>query len=337
MPRLRPAVALAVAGLLALGCREEQSHTPTPTEPGLLRLSRIKIDGVLGASEWRDAKRLSFMASAPEGLVPAELLVLSDDRDLFLAVRIERPAGNLDGSLFLYFDNDNDGHALEEFHDQIGAGGVPPTNGFGDAYILKDAAGFSGDEVDGGTTDGAGAVGSDANTTVYEIRKPLNSGDIHDFALTRLAPEVGVELEFLMTIPGGTSSVATGEWTSTQVPTYQRFCRISILRGLTIGGCAAGDVATVRITPRQSDPVVRLITMGTHQAFLEPLGLHTYDYLGNPVTTTCTWQSDNPAVVEVDQQGHITSGAATGTAAVGAVCLNTQGNPILGTVKVTVE
>jgi hypothetical protein len=54
----------------------------------------------------------------------------------------------------------------------------------------------------------------------------------------RLTPEVGVELELLMTIPGGTSSVATGEWTSTQVPTYQRFCKISMLRGLTIGWCA---------------------------------------------------------------------------------------------------
>lgn len=337
MPRVRPAAALAVAGLLAIGCREEHSLTPAEPEPDRLRFSRIKIDGVLGANEWRDARRLTFMASAPEGLVPAELLVLNDDRDLFLAVRIQRPAANLDGSLFLYFDNDNDEQALEEFDDLIGAGGVPPTKNFGDAYILKDAAGFAGDESDAGTSDGAGAVGSDANTTVYEIRKPLNSSDIHDFALTSLTPEVGVQLELLMTIPGGTSSVATGEWTSTQVPTFQHYCKISIFRGLTIGGCAAGEVATVRITPRQSDPVVRLITMGTHQAFLEPLGLHTYDYLGNPVTTTCTWQSDNPAVVEVDSQGHISTGAATGTAAVGAVCLNTTGNPILGTVKITVE
>jgi hypothetical protein len=337
VPRLRSAVALAVVGLLALGCREEHSPSPSATEPGLLRFNRIKIDGVIGPNEWRDARRLTFMASAPEGLVPAELLVLNDDHDLFLAVRIQRPAGNLDGTLFLYFDNDNDGVALEEFHDHTGAGGVPPTNNFGDAYVLKDAAGFSGDEVDGGTADGAGAVGSDANTTVYEIRKPLNSGDLHDFALTRLTPEVGVELELLMTIPGGTSSVATGEWTSTQVPTYQRFCKISILRGPTIGACAAGDVATVRITPRQSDPAVQLITIGTHQALLVPLGLHTYDYLGNPVTAACTWQSDNPDVVEVDQGGHITSGAATGTANVGAVCQNTQGKPILGTVKITVE
>ena len=335
MPRLRPAAALAVAGLLAIGCREEQS--PTPTEPGLLRLSRIKIDGVLGGNEWRDARRLSFMASAPEGLVPAELLALHDDRDLFLAVRIQRPAGNLDGSLFLYFDNDNDEQALEEFDDQIGVGGVPPTDNFGDAYILADAAGFAGDDSDGGTTDGAGAVGSDANTTVYEIRKPLNSRDIHDFALTKLIPQVGVQLELLMTIPGGTSSVATGEWTATQVPTYQRYCRITAFPGQSISGCAAGEVATVRITPRQSDPVVRLITMGTHQAFLEPLGLYTYDYLGNPVTATCTWQSDNPTVVEVTPQGHISTGAATGIAAVGAVCLNTQGSPILGTVKITVE
>ncbi|HEX6616234.1 MAG TPA: hypothetical protein VF046_08020 [Gemmatimonadales bacterium] len=335
MRRLYPALALAFAGLLGIGCREET--TPAPTEPQFERLGRIEIDGVIGRNEWRDAETLHFMASAPEGLVPAELLALRDDRDLFLAVRVQRPAGGLDGSLSIEFDNDNDGEPLEEFDDFIATGGVPPADGLGDLYLLAGARGYSADVEDGGTSDGAGAAGSDAGTTVYEIRKPLNSKDIHDFSLTRLTREVGIQVALYMTIPGGTSSAITGEWTLTQVPTYQRYCTLTAIPRLSIGGCSTGDVATVRITPRQTDPVVSLITMGTHQAFLEPLGLFTYDYLGNPVTATCTWQSDNPSVVAVDEQGGVSTGAATGTAAVGAVCLNTQGKPILGTVKITVE
>jgi hypothetical protein len=335
MSRLYPTAALALAGLLVIGCREDRP--PTPTEPQFERIGRIKIDGVLGANEWRDAERLSFMASAPEGLVPAELLSLKDDRDLYLALRIQRPASGLPGSFFIFFDNDNDAVPFERFDDLFSTGGVPPASDFGDSYMLGSGNEVSSDQEDGGTSDGVAAVGSDANSTVYELRKPLNARDIHDFALTKLLPAVGIQFELLTTIPGGSNPAASGEGTATQVPTFGSYCRLTAFPRLTIDACAAGELATVRITPRQDDPVVRLISMGVHQTFLEPLGLHTYDYMGNPVTTTCTWQSDNPGVVQVDQQGHITTGDATGAAAVGAVCLNTSGMPILGAVRVTVE
>jgi hypothetical protein len=334
MRRLYPTLALAFAGLLGTGCREET--TPAPTEPQFERLGRIKIDGVIGGNEWRDAQTLHFMASAPEGLVPAELLALQDDRDLYLALRIQRPASGLQGILDMYFDNDNDGVPFERLDDLFSAGGIPPASEFGDNYMLGSGNEVANDPEDGGTTDGVAAVGSDAGSTTYEIRRPLNSQDIHDFALTRAVREVGVQFTILMTIPGASAAAGSGEGTSTQIPTFGSYCKLTGFRALSISGCVDHEVATVRITPRQSDPVVRLISMGTHQTFLEPLGLFTYDYLGNPVTASCTWQTDNPDVVQVDQQGHITTGEATGVAVVGAVCQNTKGMPILGSVRITV-
>jgi hypothetical protein len=334
MRRLYPTLALAFAALLGIGCREET--TPAPTEPQFARLGRIKIDGIIRGNEWRDAEILHFMASAPEGLVPAELLALRDDRDLYLALRIQRPASGLQGILDVYFDNDNDGVPFERLDDMFSSGGIPPAGEFGDNYMLGIGNEVSNDQADGGTSDGAAAVGSDAGSTTYEIRRPLDSMDTHDFALTRAIPQVGLQLTILMTIPGGSGAAESGEGTSTQIPTFGSYCKLTGFPALSISGCVDHEVATVRITPRQSDPVVRLISMGTHQTFLEPLGLFTYDYLGNPVTASCTWQSDNPDVVQVDQQGYVTTGEATGVAVVGAVCVNTAGMPILGSVQITV-
>jgi hypothetical protein len=333
MHRLYSAALLAAVGLLAIGCRED--HTPDPTGPELARVGRVKIDGVISPNEWRDAAGLPFMASAPEGLVPAELLAQRDDRDLYLAVRIQRPAGGLSGSVEFQFDNDNDGVPLEVGDDFISWGGVPSAPaGFGDLFVVSD--GWSPDLEDGGTTDGTAALGSDATSTTYELRRPLDSGDLHDIRLTKGLRQVGFDLNVLMTIPGGSNQAASGEGTMTQVSTYGGTCKLTGFPAVSISGCTAGDVATVRITPRQSTTAVSLISMPTFSTFVEPLGLFIYDYLGNPVTATCTWQSSDPAVVQVDQQGHVSTGAATGSSVVGAVCVNQAGRPVLGSVRIDV-
>jgi hypothetical protein len=333
MYRLYPAAVLAAAGVLAIACGD--GTTPTPTEPAAVRLGRVKIDGVIGPNEWRDAAVLRFMASAPEGLVPAELLAQRDDRDLYLAIRIQRPAGGLGGFAEFEFDSDNDGVPFELLDDVFIGGGVPPLTEFGDNHVISD--GVAADVAEGGTSDGVMAVGSDATSTTYEIRRPLDSGDIHDVRLTRASPQTGFELRIAMTIPGGTNPAASGEGTFTQVPTYGGGCKLTAFPAVSISGCPVGQLAMVRVTPNQSTMAVSLISMPTHGAFLEPLGLFTYDYLGTPVSASCTWQSTNPDVVQVDQQGHVTSGAAPGSSVVGAVCLNGAGRPILGSVRIDVS
>ncbi len=55
------------------------------------------------------------------------------------------------------------------------------------------------------------------------------------------------------------------------------------------------------------------------------------------MAATCTWQSTNPEVVQVDQEGNVTTGAATGSSVVGAVCLNGAGRPLLGSVRIDVS
>jgi hypothetical protein len=335
MHRLYFATVLAAAGILAAACRESTAPDSAPTEPVPLRLGRVKIDGVIGPNEWRDAAVLHFMVNAPEALVPAELLAQRDDQDLYLAIRIQRPAGGLGGFAEFEWDSDNDGVALENGHDLIIGGGAPPATDFGDHFLVS--GGTSPDVLDGGTTDGGLAVGSDATSTTYEIRRPLNSGDTHDVALTRLFNQTGFELRIATTIPGGSSPAASGEGTLTQIPTYQSYCKLTAFPRVTISGCATGQLAMVRVTPRPSTTAISLISMPTFSTFVEPLGLFTYDYQGNPVTASCTWQSTNPDVVQVDQQGHVSTGAATGSSVVGAVCLNGAGRPILGSVRIDVS
>jgi hypothetical protein len=333
MHHLYSAAVLAAASMLAIACGDDT--TPTPTEPAAVRLGRVKIDGVIGRTEWRDAAVLRFMVNAPEGLVPAELLAQRDDRDLYLGIRIQRPAGGLGGFAEFEFDSDNDGVPFEVLDDVFTGGGVPPMTEFGDNHVISD--GVAADIEEGGTMDGVMAVGSDATSTTYEIQRPLDSGDIHDVRLTKASPQTGFELRIAMTIPGGSNPAASGEGTLTQVPTFGGGCKLTAFPAVSISGCAAGQLAMVRVTPRQSTTAISLISMPTFGTFVEPLGLFTYDYQGNPVTASCTWQSTDPEIVQVDQEGNVTTGAATGSSVVGAVCLNGAGRPLLGSVRIDVS
>src|SRR5215216_4418096 len=117
MRRLSLAVLVLAAGSFASGCSD---HTP-PTQldgsridpPNLAKKSHIAIDGVISPGEWAAAATLNFVANAPEALVPATWSVKNDATNLYLAVRIDRPAGSSLGGLGFNFDNDNDGVAVE--------------------------------------------------------------------------------------------------------------------------------------------------------------------------------------------------------------------------------
>lgn len=152
MPRAFP-VALFLAGGLLSGCAEERTPT-SPSESTLaLRIARIKIDGAISTNEWRDAASLDFKVNAPEGLMSARLLAQRDDSHLYLAVVVQRPAGNANTEADFEFDSDNDGVPFEQFDDAFGTGGFPGSGGCFDGYRAIDASSSfdAPDELEGGT------------------------------------------------------------------------------------------------------------------------------------------------------------------------------------------
>ena len=322
-------VALFLAGGLLSGCAEE----PTPTSPGEAtlagRLARIKIDGAISNNEWRDAASLDFMVNAPEGLVPARLLAQRDDSHLYLAVVVQRSAGQTNTEADFEFDSDNDGVPFEEFDDAFGTGGFPGSGGCFDGYRAIDA--FSSfdapDDLDGGTNDCVGALGSTATTTTYEMRQPLNGGDIHDIAVGKTLRQVGFELDVRIPLPGLEIITGSGDEARTQVASFGKYCKITMFPAVSLGPCPSGQVASVRVTRNQSTTHIGMITMNPHQADVFPLGLFTYDYLGNPVSATCAWSSTDPTIVSVDAGGGLSTGDATGSAVIIAAC-TTPGSSI---------
>ncbi|HKU60491.1 MAG TPA: hypothetical protein VJQ44_04675 [Gemmatimonadales bacterium] len=328
MPRALPLALLLTGGLLS-ACTEDHTAT-SPSEPALVaRLARVKIDGAVGNNEWRDAASLDFMVNAPEGLVPARLLAQRDDSHLYLAVVVQRGAGDANTEAELEFDGDNDGVPFEEFDDAFGVGGVPGNSGCFDGYRAVDA--FSSfdapDDLDGGTADCVGALGSTATTTTYEMRQPLDGGDIHDIAVGKALRQVGFELDVRIPLPGITTVIGSGEEARTQVASFGKYCKITVFPAVSLGPCPSGQVASVRVTRNHSTTQIGIITMNPHQADVFPLGLFTYDYLGNPVNATCSWSSTDPAIVDVDADGGLSTGDATGSAVIIAAC-TTPGSSI---------
>ena len=179
----------------------------------------------------------------------------------------------------------------------------------------------------GGLNDCVGAVGSTSTTTTYKMRQPLNGGDIHDIGVSKALRQVGFELDVRIPLPGVASISGSGEEARTQVASFGKYCKLTVFPAVSLGPCPSGQVASVRVTRNQSTTQIGIITMSTHQADVSPLGLFTYDYLCNPVSATCTWSSTDPAIVNVDAGGGLSTGAATGSAVIVAAC-TTPGSPI---------
>ena len=273
MPRAFP-VALFLAGGLLFGCAEE--HTPmSPSEPtAAQRLARVKIDGAISNNEWRDAASLDFKVNAPEGLVPARLLAQRDDSHLYLAVVVQRSAGNANTEADFEFDSDNDDVPFEEFDDAFGTGGFPGSGGCFDGYraIVGSGSFDEADDLDGGTNDCVGALGSTATTTTYEMRQPLNGGDIHDIAVGKALRQVGFELDVRIPLPGLEIITGSGDEARTQVASFGKYCKITVFPAVSLGPCPSGQVASVRVTRNQSTTQIGIITMNPHQADVVPPG-----------------------------------------------------------------
>ena len=253
MPRAFP-VALFLAGGLLPGCAGRAHPDVTRRPTAAQRLARVKIDGAISNNEWRDAASLDFMVNAPEGLVPARLLAQRDESHLYLAVVVQRSAGDANTEADFEFDSDNDGVPFEEFDDAFGTGELPGSGGCFDGYraIVGTGSFDETDDLDGGTNDCVGALGSTATTTTYEMRQPLNGGDIHDIAVGKALRQVGFELDVRIPLPGLEIITGSGDEARTQVASSASTAR-SLCSQLSASAPApAARLLPVRVTRNQS-------------------------------------------------------------------------------------
>jgi hypothetical protein len=167
------------------------------------------IDGVLGAGEWRQAASIAFHAQLPGGgTTPAELFVMNDDANLYVALRFARTVVDPGNSLGLEFDNDDDcaranGDDAVVMNPAVGLVDDFRTNAPPCAPGSAAAACGLRDADASGRNDGRGAFAHDGGFTVYEISHPLHRGDAgHDIDL-HPGDTVGMYLFLRMLGAGG--------------------------------------------------------------------------------------------------------------------------------------
>lgn len=183
-------------------------HTVVGGGPlGLSGLGTATIDGVLAPGEWDGAAASAFLANVPAndggGTTPATLLVMNDDANLYLGVKVLRTQLNtgdfgfgLDQAVF-EFDNNHDEGPPEEGDDILVL--TPGVNILGVSAFFDEVrttrppcpqgvglCGFLDIQLDvPGTNDGAGAATNNGSFSFFEMSHPLDSGDdLNDFSLT---------------------------------------------------------------------------------------------------------------------------------------------------------
>ncbi len=160
------------------------------TKPSLSGTGTATIDGVLTPGEWDKAGHVDFAVNLGGGATtPARLLVMNDATNLYIALRVQIPATTPTSfrNVVMEFDNAHDG-VIGEGDDVFV---LDPPNNFFDEYRTflppcPPGVGLCGllDTQGGGTNDGKGVFAVSGGFAVYEVSKPLNSGDTrHDFSL----------------------------------------------------------------------------------------------------------------------------------------------------------
>ncbi|SIO44053.1 hypothetical protein SAMN05444722_2165 [Rhodovulum sp. ES.010] len=144
------------------------------------------VDGVIAPGEWNPAGSVNFLVNTPGGGTAAATLWAMNDRvNLYLGVEI---AGTYDLP-DVNFEFDVDGDATTSDGDDAVV--VNTTVGYRDSVRTSDPAvcpvpGPCGvpDPLVGGVVNGTAAIDETLLSTVFEVVKPLDSGDPNDFALT---------------------------------------------------------------------------------------------------------------------------------------------------------
>ncbi len=183
-PGVRPVrravlVGLVLVGLLAAaGATPGLAHTPGKLISGP---GTPTIDGVWGPGEWAAAAQAPIF---PNALPGSTLLVMNDDRNLYIAASVTDPTLSSADILDIQFDNQRNG-VPDDGDDDLTVGG---DGWFGDAHFEVTVGSWGmGDLV----IHGAGSVGHAGGVNFFEISHPLNSGDPDDMAV-RAGESLGV-------------------------------------------------------------------------------------------------------------------------------------------------
>lgn len=159
------------------------------------------IDGLLAPGEWDGSASATTttLDNYPGWPGDGEMRVMSDDTNLYIAVRIpfEPLTGfGVGGAITLGFDNDDNG-VLDEAGDDFWS--VNPAFEATDGVLVA-CPPFTcapADTAVGGTNDVTASIGHDGSFVVVEMRHPLVSGDPNDIALLP-GGRVGFQLSYTL-------------------------------------------------------------------------------------------------------------------------------------------
>ncbi len=173
------------------------------------------IDGIIDTDfEWAGAAGSVFVST---GGVEGVFYVMNDDSNVYMAVRTTDSTLSQDtngtDSLWIYFDNDDDGVGPEVGDDMVGWFGYQ-SQGFRDGYS-EGTYSWHSDTDDGGTSDGSAAATNDGTYNYFEISHPLDTADdTHDFSLS-IGETIGFMIRF--TVDG----IDRGWWPSSYPATLR--------------------------------------------------------------------------------------------------------------------
>ncbi len=184
------AVVAEVALVVSVGAF---AHPGSPTLTAALAVGSPSVDGsIKPANEWADAGSLSI----PFPGHPATLSVKHKNDVLYvlLSVQDDRPPAIQCCSATIYFDANHNG-VREPGADAIGFG---PGNQGSDLFFMP--PGYQDDRLAGGTADtvAGGSYDAAAGRLILEARKPLCSGDTHDFCI-KVGATLGFTVEYVST------------------------------------------------------------------------------------------------------------------------------------------
>jgi hypothetical protein len=286
-------LALVAVTLLSIACRAGTEplpdRGPPPPLAGTAARSLVAapvvsscgtavVDGVLSPGEWDGAVSVRFGAVVPEsaggGEIPGTLQAMSDDVNLYVAVRLELPTPAFDQSHYLELDVDRS-ESITHGDDAFGytwwadRGWGPGDPTFTDAYRWDcDVEGSSAvcgpadTETDErfappGTNDGGGAIFHGDTFTTVELWHPYHGTDPRD-----LFVDPGATIALNLSLRLGDSCP---EWPRCFGDTY--FPGFEGYRHLVVGCGETPDesVVTVRIDVKPGDllPTIHLSEGGT--------------------------------------------------------------------------
>jgi hypothetical protein len=208
-------------------------------------VANITPDGVRDEAAWdavagNDGQSFSFMANLSKGSeTPATLLVTNDCDNIYFLLSVDRDVEDKVAVLRIDFDSDGDGVA-EEGDDVVLLEGHPETLASDVAFdrFLTSACLKGGKQAECGeddtsvgpphylSTDVGWEYDDENQKAVYEIKHPLNSGDVRDELPIDIARGIGDDVGFFVTLRQSPS--AKGAQGNTQWPGFRVYVTCTI-------------------------------------------------------------------------------------------------------------